>query len=165
MARPSAIRPPAVASPSEAETAAAADDRRGLYLVGIAVFFFSTSPIWTRWAAETLSAYEITAGRMLTVGVVVLALALVRRERLPTVRDWPRFALFGLVAAAHFGFYIASLDYTTIAHSLALTYTAPIFVALFSWLTLGEGLGRAQVGGRRDHGGGRRRAGRVRADL
>ena len=120
----------------------APDDPRGLYLVGVAVVFFSTSPIWTRWAAVSLSAYEITAGRLLTAGVVVLGLALVRRERLPAPHDWPRFAVFGLVAAAHFCFYIASLNYTTIAHSLALTYTAPIFVAFFSWLTLGEGLDR-----------------------
>jgi len=142
MARLPAIRPPAVSLPPEPGADVAPDDRRGLYLVGIAVFFFSTSPIWTRWAAATLSAYEITAGRMLTAGIVVLLLALVRRERLPTLRDWPRFAVFGLVAAAHFGFYIASLDYTTIAHSLAITYTAPIFVALFSWTALGEGLDR-----------------------
>lgn len=119
-----------------------ADDPRGLYLAGVAVLFFSTSPVWTRWAATGLSAYEITAGRMLTAGIVILGLAWLRRERLPGPSEWPRFALYGLVAAAHFGFYIASLNYTTIAHSLAITYTAPIFVAFFSWLALGEGLDR-----------------------
>lgn len=119
-----------------------AEERRGLYLVGIAVLLFSTSPVLARWAAATITAHEITAGRMLIAGVVVMTVALVRRDPLPVRRDWGRFALFGLVAAAHFGFYVASLDYTTIAHSLALVYTAPIFVALFSWIFLREGLDR-----------------------
>ena len=115
---------------------------RGLYWVALAVFFFSTSPIFTRWAAGSLSAYEITTGRMLSAGLLVLGVALARRETLPPPRDWPRFVGYGLVAALHFGCYIASLNYTTIAHSLAITYTAPIFVALFSSWFLGEGMDR-----------------------
>jgi drug/metabolite transporter (DMT)-like permease len=47
-----------------------------------------------------------------------------------------------LVTALHFIFYIASLDYTTVAHSLALVYTSPIWVSLFSWLVLEEPLPR-----------------------
>jgi drug/metabolite transporter (DMT)-like permease len=117
-------------------------ENRGLALVALAVLFFSTSPVFTRWAADTLSAIEITTGRMLSAGLLVLGVALARREALPPLRDWPRFAAFGLVTALHFGCYIASLYYTTIAHSLAITYTAPIFVALFSSWFLGEHLDR-----------------------
>jgi drug/metabolite transporter (DMT)-like permease len=106
------------------------------------VLFFSTSPVFTRWAAVTLSAFEISAGRMLSAGILVLGLALVARQALPPPGDWPRFALYGLITAVHFGCYIASLEYTTVAHSLAITYTAPIFVALFSHWLLGEGLDR-----------------------
>jgi len=50
------------------------------------------------------------------------------------------FALYGLVAALHFLLYIASLSYTTIAHSLAIVYTAPVFVTLFAALLLKEKL-------------------------
>jgi drug/metabolite transporter (DMT)-like permease len=114
---------------------------RGLGLAALAVLFFSTSPVLVRWA-QGLSAFEITAGRMLTAGVVVLALARITGQPLPGRAEWPRFVGYGLVAAAHFGFYVASLAYTSIAHSLAITYTAPIFVALFSRLFLGEGLDR-----------------------
>ena len=121
---------------------AAPRETRGLYLVAIAVLFFSTSPIFTRWAAVSLSAFEISTGRMLSAGVLVLGIAWARQETLPPPSDWPRFAGFGLVAALHFGCYIASLNYTTIAHSLAITYTAPIFVALFSAWWLGEGMDR-----------------------
>jgi drug/metabolite transporter (DMT)-like permease len=117
-------------------------EARGLYLVALAVLFFSTSPILTRWAADSLNAFEISTGRMLSAGVLVMGVALARKEALPPPRDWPRFLGFGLVAALHFGCYIASLNYTTIAHSLAITYTAPIFVALFSAWFLDEGMDR-----------------------
>jgi drug/metabolite transporter (DMT)-like permease len=118
-----------------------------MLLAAIAVCFFSLSPVLTRWAAQTLSAYEIAAGRLLTAGVIVLALAFWQRHSMPARASWPRYLLFGLVTALHFGFYIASLQYTTIAHSLALIYTAPIFVALFSWLYLREGLNARKWGG------------------
>jgi drug/metabolite transporter (DMT)-like permease len=129
-------------SAGEPNRSPAGEEQRGLFLVGMAVLLFSTSPVLARWAAATLSAIEITAGRMAIAGLVVFSIALVRREALPPPRDWGRFAAFGLVAALHFAFYVASLDYTTIAHSLALVYTAPIFVALFSWWFLGEGMAR-----------------------
>ena len=117
-------------------------ERQGLAYVSIAVVFFSASPVLIRWAAETLTPYEITFGRLSAAGVMVLGLALVRRERLPRPAEWPLFAAFGLIAALHFALYIASLSYTTIAHSLALVYTAPIFVAIFSWQFLKEGMDR-----------------------
>lgn len=115
-------------------------ERRGLWYVAVAVLFFSTSPVLIRWAAHSLSSYEIVAGRMAVAAVAVLSLALAQRQPLPGRDDGLRFGAFGLIAALHFGLYIASLEFTTIAHSLALVYTAPIFVALFSWLFLREGL-------------------------
>lgn len=118
-------------------------DRLGVFYVAIAVVFFSLSPVLVRWAAATLSSYEIAAGRLLTAGIVILALAFLYRQPLPKGgHAWGRFALFGLITALHFGLYIVSLEFTTIAHSLALIYTAPIFVAFFSWRFLNEGLDR-----------------------
>jgi drug/metabolite transporter (DMT)-like permease len=77
---------------------------------------------------------------MLLASMTVLSLARFRREQLPPVRDPSRFLLFGLIAALHFFLYIAALEFTTVAHSLALVYTAPIFVAIFSWIFLDERL-------------------------
>lgn len=114
--------------------------RSGLLLVGIAVFFFSTSPVLVRWAAESLTAYEIAAGRLLLAGLLVLGVGLVRGDVRPTLSQLPMLLIVGLVAAIHFGSYIASLNFTTIAHSLALVYTAPVFSSLLSWWILGETL-------------------------
>ena len=118
--------------------------RSGLLLVGIAVFFFSTSPVLVRWAAESLTAYEIAAGRLLLAGLLVLGVGLVRGDVCPTLSQLPMLLIVGLVAAIHFGSYIASLNFTTIAHSLALVYTAPVFSALLSWWILGETLSLRQ---------------------
>lgn len=114
--------------------------RTGLLLVGLAVLFFSTSPVLVRWAAASLSSYEIAAGRLLLAGLLVLGVAALRGESWAGLTRWPVFVAIGLVAAVHFGAYIGSLSFTTIAHSLALVYTAPIFAALLSWRLLGETL-------------------------
>ncbi len=130
--------PPSTAKPHlEASVVAT---RSGLLLVGLAVLFFSISPVLVRWAAESLSSYEIAAGRLLLAGALVLSIAALRGESFASLTRWPMYVVIGLVAAVHFGAYIASLNFTTIAHSLALVYTAPIFSALLSWWVLGETL-------------------------
>jgi len=107
-------------------------ERIGLLYVTLAVAFFSTSPIFVRWAAP-LSPYEITVGRLATGALLVMIFARLSGQPLrPNWNDWSRFLGFGLVTALHFLFYIASLSFTTIAHSLALVYTAPIFVTIAS---------------------------------
>ncbi|MBI3959153.1 MAG: DMT family transporter [Chloroflexi bacterium] len=116
------------------------EERRGIGFVALAVLLFSTSPVLIRWAAHSLTSFEIAAGRLLVAALLVGGLALLRKEQLPARREWGRFAFYGLITALHFALYIASLEYTTIAHALALVYTAPIFVAIFSWLLLKESL-------------------------
>jgi drug/metabolite transporter (DMT)-like permease len=110
----------------------------GIGYVTLAVLMFSTSPVFVRWAGE-LSPFVVTCLRMLIgSGTVYLIASLSGKQpRLARV-DWPRFALWGLVAASHFVLYIASLSLTTVAHSLALVYTSPVWVSLFSWLLLRE---------------------------
>jgi drug/metabolite transporter (DMT)-like permease len=117
-----------------------ASERRGILNVALAVMLFSTTPVFIRWA-DDLSPFVVTCLRMFVGSVAVLTISLIAGER-PRLSqsDWPRFALWGLVTAFHFAFYIASLSYTTVAHSLALVYTSPIWVSLFSWILLREPL-------------------------
>ena len=118
------------------------ESRKGLLYVALGTLMFSTSPVLIRWAAP-LSPYVITWARLAIAALTVGALALASRQRVRLVRgDIPRFLLFGGITAAHFFCYIASLSYTTIAHSLTLTYTAPIFVTLLSALLLHEPIAR-----------------------
>jgi len=113
---------------------------RGLLYVCVAVFFFSTSPIFVRWSAP-FNAFEIAFWRLAIAALLVAALGIIIRQRLLLKRqEVPRFIFYGFVTALHFLFYVASLSFTTIAHSLALIYTSPIFVTLFSAIMLREPL-------------------------
>ena len=124
-----------------------ADEKRGLLYVGLAVGMFATSPVLIR-IASPVSSFEITFWRMALAAPTVLALSYVLRQPiLWPLGDFKRFALYGLVAALHFLLYIASLSFTTIAHSLAIVYTAPIFIAVFSAVFLGEHIARRKYAG------------------
>ena len=131
----------------EATSGSRHEQQRGAWLAALAVLFFATSPVLTRWA-DPLSPYEKTAGRLAVATLVIFALMRLRKEPFKLSRQSaPLFLVFGLIAALHFLTYIASLNYTTIAHSLAIVYTAPIFVTLFSAWFLKEPIPRRKWGG------------------
>jgi drug/metabolite transporter (DMT)-like permease len=116
--------------------------RRGVLLAAIAVSAFSTSPVFVL-AAAPLSPFVITFGRLAVAAACTAVLGrLARQSLLPTRAHLPLFAGFGCITALHFLAYIASLSFTTIAQSLAIVYTAPIFVTLFSATLLGEPISR-----------------------
>ncbi len=115
---------------------------RGLLYVCVAVAFFSTSAVFVRWAAP-FSSIEIAFWRLTIAAALVGLLGLLTHTPLQIKRqELPRFLLYGLITALHFIFYIAALSFTTIAHGLALVYTSPIFVTIFSALFLQESLPR-----------------------
>lgn len=122
-------------SPSEIKLRPAAGARSGIPVALAAVVMFSTSAIFILWAAP-LSPYEITVGRLSIAALLVVLLGRLNGQPLLPIRaDLPRFAGIGLITALHFVTYIASLNFTTIAHALAITNTSPVFVTLFSsWL-------------------------------
>ena len=55
--------------------------------------------------------------------------------------------LAGVFLAAHFGTWVTSLAYTSVAASVTIVTTNPIWVALFGRLWLGERVGRLALGG------------------
>ncbi len=114
--------------------------KSGLLYVCVAVFFFSTSAIFVRWS-QPFNSIEIAFWRLTIATALVALLGLIKRQPLLLQRQQlPRFVFYGLVTALHFIFYVASLGFTTIAHSLAITYISPIFVTIFSGLVLHEPL-------------------------
>lgn len=115
--------------------------RRGVWLAAAAALFFSTTPVLVLRAAP-LSPAVIAFGRLGTAALAVWLLArLSRQPVLPRRSDLPLFGAIGLITALHFLCFIASLSFTTIAQAVAITYTAPIFVALFSAIFLKEPIG------------------------
>jgi drug/metabolite transporter (DMT)-like permease len=119
----------------------------GLLYVCVAVGFFSTSAVFVRWSAP-FSSVEIAFWRLaIAAGLVGLLGLLTRTPLLLKRQEFLRFLFYGLITALHFLFYIAALSFTTIAHALALVYTSPIFVTLFSALYLHEPLPRRKYVG------------------
>ncbi|WP_170240273.1 DMT family transporter [Thermosediminibacter litoriperuensis] len=118
------------------------DKRRGILLSALGTLFFSTSPILTRFAAG-LPVGEIAFFRMLfgSLFIFIAAKATGVDLRLSR-RDLPKFLLYGLATSFHFLFYIGSVLYTTIAHSLSLVYTAPIMITVMTAVLLKEKIPR-----------------------
>jgi drug/metabolite transporter (DMT)-like permease len=126
------------ARPAAPAGARPGDARRGLWLALAAVGFISIASVCVRWAAPVPSV-EIAFWRLAIAALAVLAAAGARRQW-PRYRqaDLPILAGIGLVTAVHFLAYIAAVAFTTIAHTLALIYTAPLFVAALAASRLRE---------------------------
>ncbi|HEX6710638.1 MAG TPA: DMT family transporter, partial [Rubrobacter sp.] len=69
---------------------------------------------------------------------VLLPPALVRGDRFPRGRALYVGIASGMALGAHFGFWISSLDYTSVAASVVLVSTQPVFVAVLAYLLFGE---------------------------
>jgi drug/metabolite transporter (DMT)-like permease len=111
----------------------------------IAVLAVATSAPLVR-AAAPAPALVVAALRVLLAGVVFAIasgassskfLALPQRQRLLAV-------LSSLLLAIHFGTWIASLSFTSVAASTALVATQPVWAALFGWMLLGEPVARRE---------------------
>ena len=98
------------------------------------------------WAAPLIRLADapplvVASLRMTFAALPLLALSgLRRREELSLLRrrDVGLLLLAGLALAAHFGFWVASLQDTSIAASTAIVATQPLIVGLGAWLWLRE---------------------------
>ena len=101
----------------------------------VGVMGVSSGAIFARMAdahALVKSAYRLGLASLL---LVPYALAFHRREFAALGRrDFLLTLLSGVFLALHFGTWISSLDYTTVASSVVLVNTIPIWVALFGVL-------------------------------
>ena len=69
---------------------------------------------------------------------LLLPPALLRRERFPRGRELYTGVASGVALGAHFGLWISSLDYTSVAASVVLVSTQPVFVAILAYLLFRE---------------------------
>lgn len=119
--------------------------------IGLGVLAVSTASIFIRYAlAAGAPALVIAAWRLALASLALLPVILTRpRAELRTLT--PREIVFALVSglflAIHFGAWITSLAYTTVANASVLVSTSPLFVALIAALFLREKLTRTLTGG------------------
>jgi len=118
--------------------------------LGIAIVAVSTASILIRLAQQHAPSITIAALRLgfATLFLAPIALARHRTElRALRPRELLLAAASGVFLAVHFATWISSLEYTTVASSVVLVSTGPLWVALLSPFFLGEKLGRAAMVG------------------
>jgi len=107
-----------------------------ILVLSVGVMCISFGSIFVRYAdapALVKSAYRVGIS---SIVVVPYALIFHRNEyRAMSRRDFGLCAASGFFLALHFATWIASLDYTTIASSVVLVNTIPIWIALFGVAT------------------------------
>ena len=117
----------------------------------------SSGSIFARFAQVDAPSLAIAAFRLFLATLFLLPAAWLRyrhRLRRLSAREWGWLLASGLLLAIHFATWITSLEYTSVASSVALVSTSPLWVALFAWLawrepltpTLVAGLGLALAG-------------------
>lgn len=99
-----------------------------LLLLGVAVLAVSTSGPLIRFAAAPALALAMWRNLL----AVPVSLFVARRAPLPGRRDRRLIVLAGVFLAAHFATWIPSLSYTTVASSVALVATQPVWAALIA---------------------------------
>jgi drug/metabolite transporter (DMT)-like permease len=110
--------------------------------LAIGVSAASTGSIFVRLAqGEGAPTLSIAAWRLVFACAVLLPYIAVRARaelRMLTRREWLLLACSGVFLGLHFATWIGSLAYTSVASSVVLVSTGPLFVGLGSWLILRE---------------------------
>jgi drug/metabolite transporter (DMT)-like permease len=105
----------------------------------VAVVSISFASIFIKWSQAP--ALAIAAYRLLFATLILLIPTLVfqRKELLGLTRkEYVVLSLVGVALAFHFGFWISSLEHTTVANSVILVSTHPILIAVVSHYYLKE---------------------------
>ncbi|WP_440765475.1 DMT family transporter [Natronorubrum sp. DTA7] len=116
--------------------------------LAFAVFAASTSAILVRWSTAPSSVAAFY--RVLFTTVLIAPVALLRhREEFGRLssRDLGFAILAGIALAIHFAAWFESLNHTSVAASVTIVQSQPIFVALGAALVLGERINRETVVG------------------
>lgn len=114
------------------------------------ILFVATASIIIRFAQAEASSLVIAAARLVVASLVLVPLALTRHRqefKTLTLPEIIKGILSGVFLALHFAAWITSLELTSVASSVVLVTTTPLWVALLSPLVLGERIGKGLVFG------------------
>lgn len=116
--------------------------------LALSIFALSTSAILVRWSSAP--SVVVAFYRVLFTLLLLAPLALARhRADLFTlsIRDGAIAAITGVALAIHFAAWFESLNWTSVAASVTLVQTQPVFVAVGAYLLLDERITVRTVGG------------------
>jgi len=112
------------------------------------ILFVSTASIFIRFAQQEASSIAIAAFRLTLASLVLVPMAVLKYRhewQSLTKGDLAKGGLAGLFLALHFAAWITSLEFTSVASSVVLVTTTPLWVALLSPLILKEHIRRSVV--------------------
>jgi len=115
------------------------DEARGrvaLPAVAVGVIAVSSAAVLIRLSEAP--ALAVAFWRCALGVAILLPPAVLRKERFPTGKTLYVGIASGVALGAHFGFWIVSLDYTSVAASVVLVSNTPVFVAILAYLFFGE---------------------------
>jgi len=107
----------------------------------VAILAVSTASLFIRFAQQDAPSLVIAAYRLTLASLALAPFALTRHRhelRALSRRELLLALLAGVFLAVHFAMWISSLAYTTVASSVVLVSTSPLWVALLSPLILRE---------------------------
>jgi drug/metabolite transporter (DMT)-like permease len=112
----------------------------------IGILAVSTASIFIRFAQEEVPSLVIAAWRLTIASLILVPIAATRHKT--ELRGLSRKGLLlallsGTFLALHFATWITSLQYTSVASSVVLVSTIPLWVALLSPITIKEPIGKA----------------------
>lgn len=138
------INPAPVAPPALAKVTNPVPAWLPYLVLGAAVLIVSSAAIVIRIVqGEGVPSLSIAAWRLALAAAVLWPLVWSRNHTqiaALTPKEWCLGGLSGLFLALHFATWISSLAYTSVASSLALVSTNPVWIALASWLVFRESL-------------------------
>ncbi|MFQ5885335.1 MAG: DMT family transporter, partial [Thermoplasmata archaeon] len=112
------------------------DPRAAILVAVISISFASIFIKWSEAPALAIAAYRLGFATLI---ILIPTLLLNRRELFHlSRRETVILALVGVALAFHFGFWISSLKYTSVANSVILVSTHPILIAIISHYYMGE---------------------------
>jgi len=113
------------------------------FAIFIALLSVSTASIFIRFAQQDTPSLVIAALRLTFASLALAPIALIRYRadfQALTRHDLILGIFSGVFLAVHFATWITSLEFTTVASSVVLVSTGPLWVALFSPVILKEPL-------------------------
>jgi drug/metabolite transporter (DMT)-like permease len=114
----------------------------------IGIVAVSTASIFIRFAQKEVTSLVIAAWRLTIASFILVPVAVSTRRRDFTSLSRGELLLAllsGIFLALHFATWISSLQYTTVASSVVLVSTVPLWVALLSPFTIKESIHKAVI--------------------
>lgn len=116
-----------------------------LIVISFGILAVSTASIFIRYAQESVPSLVIAAWRLTIASLVLAPIAYSRQRKEISSLKAKELGLAlaaGVFLALHFATWISSLEYTTVASSVVLVTTTPLWVALFAPFTIKEPITR-----------------------